>query len=488
MGQTSQITITGSTTWTAPAGVTNITVTPSYKNGPTFDISNNGSSFLVAQDGYAYGWGSNLTGQIGDGTIVTKSSPVAVAGNLSFEYLVSGGASTFPVTAGIKQGSLYTWGQNGFGQLGDGTTVAKTSPVFISVPAPVVKTLTAINNAFALTITGDLYSWGSNTSGLMGDGTLIPKSTPTLVAGGLKFKDIFGCRASFFGLTTAGQLYAWGDNTYGQLGVGDTTWRSSPTLVLGGLSFASVASDPNYGYNFLGLTTTGQAYAWGLNTNGNIGDNTVIPKSSPTLVLGGLTFSKLVNNNSYNFGLTTAGQAYGWGFNSGLLGDGTVVSARSSPVLVVGGLTWKDIGVSFGLTTSGQAYVWGQQTGDGTNFLLKSSPVAVLGGLTFAKINNGYSAVNYGVNTSGQLYAWGQNGNGQLGLNDVVNRSSPTLMPAPVLPQLVNKSALPMPSSTNLTVVPGTAYSITFGVSYSFFGATQVSYGLLDSMTITYGQ
>src|SRR5690606_3873971 len=124
------------------------------------------------------------------------------------------------------------------------------------------------------------------------------------------------------GLSSEGDLYAWGVNADGQLGLGDVTPRSSPVAVLGGLKFTDVI--PTSAGSFLALTKTGEAYAWGDNTFGQLGDNSTDSKSSPVAVLGGLQFSRIISGNGSVIGLELGtGVAYAWGRNaSGVLGLG----------------------------------------------------------------------------------------------------------------------------------------------------------------------
>lgn len=243
---------------------------------------------------------------------------------------------------------------------------------------------------------------------------------------------------------TYDKLYAWGDNTSGKLGVGDNTARSSPVAVVGALqqSFKRLA-EKHYNYDLSGGGASKQpningaigindaAYMWGLNTNGGLGDGTVVPKSSPVAVLGGLKFLKIYPTIRTTLGLTLDGTAYGWGLNAqGQIGDGTIV-AKSSPVAVLGGFKFSRLavygsdseGMSYGIRKdTGQLYAWGSGNyGQWSSGGPYSSPVIV--SATSAKIKNFVATDSnsagmhtwYALTESGDLYSWGDNTFGQAG-------------------------------------------------------------------------
>lgn len=372
-------------TWTAPYGVSTVRVT-GYR--PISGINTERSGMLDTY-GNAYAWGVNTNGQLGVGDITPRSSPVAVLGGLSFSRAY-------------------------------GSTAAAVA-------------------SYGISTTGAAYAWGINANGQLGVGDVVPRSSPVAVLGGLRFTALYPRDASVLALSTSGLAYSWGLNTNGQLGVGDVTPRSSPIAVLRGLTYAKLVpiSGANSSSAVIGLTTTGTAYAWGINTNGNLGVGDVTPRSSPVAVLGGLTFKDIggggASSRYFSVGLTTAGAAYAWGANTNSslgVGDQT---PRSSPVAVLGGLTFDRIithaksETVMALTSAGALYAWGDNSqgvlgvGDITN---RSSPVAVLGGLTFKKVML-FKSVAMGLTSDGTLYAWGANANGQLGVGDVTSRSSP---------------------------------------------------------------
>ena len=244
------------------------------------------------------------------------------------------------------------------------------------------------------------YGWGYNGQGRLGDGTTTNRSSGPVnsIIGDINWSQLsagFMSRHTL-GLASDGIAYAWGQGNYGQLGNGAAIFSISPVTVVGITNWSQVSAGSNAvngaGGHSLGLTSDGIAYAWGINTNGRLGDGTVTSRTSPVTVVGGITnWSQVSAGFGHSLGLTSAGIAYGWGANEfGESGDGTRTS-RLSPVTVVGGITnWSRLSAgniaSLGITTTGQAYGWGYgeyfngggRLGNGTtsNF---SSPVAVLG-------------------------------------------------------------------------------------------------------------
>lgn len=396
--------------------------------------------------GNLYAWGRNANGEIGDATVVAKSSPVAVLGGFTFQRVYGsnrGGTDEF--NAGIATtGAAYAWGVNLSGQLGLGDVLPRSSPVAVLGGLRWNRLYPRDNHCFGITSGYLPYAWGINTNGELGVGDVLPRSSPVAVLGGLSFTKLIpisnGTNISTLAITKAGALYAWGFNGKGQLGVGDILPRSSPVAVLGGLTFSeilggTVSGADNY---YVGLTTAGAAYAWGTNTNGQLGVGDVNGRSSPVAVLGGLTFSRIFLHPKGDciYGMTSAGTLYAWGANaSGQLGVGDLIP-RSSPVAVVGGLSLTKVypyrTVCGALDASGNAYMWGLNTsgclgvGDVNG---RSSPVAVLGGLTFESLVYPDSAADafavYGTQVDGTMYAWGANTAGTLGVGDFTMRSSP---------------------------------------------------------------
>jgi alpha-tubulin suppressor-like RCC1 family protein len=185
---------------------------------------------------------------------------------------------------------------------------------------------------------GSLWSWGAN-SGRLGDGTIAAKSSPVSVVGG--FTD--WCAASAgnghsLGVRSNGSLWSWGCNSFGQLGDGTTTSRLSPVSVVGGFADWCAASAGEA--HSLGVRSNGSLWSWGTNTNGRLGDDTITNRSSPVSVVGGFTdWCAASAGSRQSFGIRTNGSLWAWGCNSfGQLGDDTIFD-KSSPVSVIGGFT-----------------------------------------------------------------------------------------------------------------------------------------------------
>jgi alpha-tubulin suppressor-like RCC1 family protein len=155
------------------------------------------------------------------------------------------------------------------------------------------------------------------------------------------------------GVQANGTAWAWGGNSAGSLGDGTTTNTSSPVSVVGGFTdWTQVSAGSNHS---LELKSNGIAYAWGSGQDGKLGDDTVVAKSSPVLVVGGFTdWVQLDGGQSHSLGLRANGTAWAWGINTaGELGDNTATTNTSSPVSVVGGFTdWVQISAATSVGTS----------------------------------------------------------------------------------------------------------------------------------------
>jgi alpha-tubulin suppressor-like RCC1 family protein len=305
-------------------------------------------SLGVRTNGTAWAWGNNGDGRLGDYNTGFSASPVSVSGGFTDWCQVSAGSDH---SLGLRtNGTAWAWGCNGGGRLGDGTTVSKRSPVsVVGGFSDWCQVSAGRYHSLGVRTNGTAWAWGCN-GGRLGDGTTVTRSSPVLVAGG--FTD--WCQVSInygnhnLGVRCNGTIWAWGNNAQGQLGDGTTVTRSSPVLVAGGFTNWCQVSAGRY--HSLGVRTNGTLWAWGDNGNGQLGNNTTTSRSSPVLVVGGFTdWCQVSGGFSHSLGLRNNGTAWAWGNNAqGQLGDGTTVS-KSSPVSVIGGFTdWCQVSAGFG--------------------------------------------------------------------------------------------------------------------------------------------
>jgi alpha-tubulin suppressor-like RCC1 family protein len=337
----------------------------------------------VATGGAAYCWGDDFVGQLGDGPAVADSyrpSPAPVAGGLRFSTISAGVWHTCGVTTA---GAAYCWGDNFFGQLGDGTRVRRETPGRVAGGLVFVAITAGSFHTCGVTTSGAAYCWGDNQNGQLGDETTDGRATPVPVAGAFRFTTVSAGHGHTCGVIRGGGVACWGDDSSGQLGDGAATidqrpYRPYPRRV-SGVRLARVSAG---NVHTCGVTIAGEAYCWGYNVWGQLGEGTTIQRSRPVRVTGGLRFATVDAGSYFSCGLTTSGAAYCWGENrDGELGDGTT-TARSTPVLVAAG------------------------------------------GLRFSAVRPGwYHAC--GIASGSAAFCWGYNGHGQLGEGSTTARATP---------------------------------------------------------------
>ena len=332
-------------------------------------------------------------------------------------------------------GTLWAWGQNSTGQLGDNTLNAKSSPVqTVSGGTNWRQVSGAQGVAAGLKTDGTLWTWGNGTGGALGDNTTVTKSSPVqTVAGTTTWYQVavgYGGGAGFgFGaaIKTSGQLWLWGDNTvYGQLGDNTLVSKSSPVqTIAGGTNWAYVAA--GFG-NVCCVKTDGTLWTWGRNTNGQLGDNTTVDKSSPIQTIAGGTNWQQVTTSivASTAAIKTDGTLWTWGRNNyGQLGSNDT-SSKSSPIqTVAGGNNWKQVAGGrryfAAVKTNNTLWLWGGnnygQLGDNsTND--RSSPVqTVAAGTNWKQVACGDNTT-VAIKTNGTMWVWGSGLNGALANND----------------------------------------------------------------------
>jgi serine/threonine protein kinase/alpha-tubulin suppressor-like RCC1 family protein len=232
----------------------------------------------VDEYGLPWCWGANSHGQLGETSVNESAIPVlAGRGAIHFASIAAGANFTCGLAA---NGRASCWGENGAGQLGDGSNFDRPLPV--AVASGVFTAIAAgSDHVCGLAAEGEAYCWGRNASGQLGDGTTVDENAPVRVRGAARFKSITAGASHSCGLSVDGTAYCWGQNAFGQLGTGSTTDMALPTTVVDGHVFTSLRA---FAAHTCGVVVTGEVYCWGRNSEGQLGDGTLTHRTHPTLV------------------------------------------------------------------------------------------------------------------------------------------------------------------------------------------------------------
>jgi alpha-tubulin suppressor-like RCC1 family protein len=345
--------------------------------------------------------------------------------------IAAGGAHSLAIRS---DGTLWAWGFNKRGQLGDGTTTHRHSPV--QVLTDVVSVAAGYRHSLAIRSDGTLWAWGSNKRGQLGDGTTTHRHSPVQVLTDVVSVTAGGGSHSL-AIRRDGTLWAWGWNKYGQLGDGTTTDRHSPVQVLTNV----VSVTAGIGHS-LAIRRDGTLWAWGFNEGGQLGDGTWTGKNRPVQVL--MDVVSVEAGWAHSLAIRRDGTLWAWGANEGgQLGDGTTTN-RHSPVQVltdVVSVTGGDAH-SLAIRRDGTLWAWGAnesgQLGDGT-WTGKNRPVQVLTDIVSVEAGGDHSLA---ISRDGTLGAWGWNKYGQLGDGATTERHRPVqvlaVRPTPLPPTEVD--------------------------------------------------
>jgi alpha-tubulin suppressor-like RCC1 family protein len=395
-------------------------------------------SVATAWDGTVYAWGQDNSGQLGLSETFS-SVPLRIAG-----FTLLGGSGSPRIAAGgyhsaalMPDGSVWTWGDNDNGQLGNGTTVSSGSPGKVPGLANAIAIAAGNMHTLAMKSDGSVWAWGDNGYGQLGIGTFTYiKSSPQPVPNITNAIAVAGGGSHSIALKSDRSVWAWGSNGYGQLGDGTTANRSLPVQVLGLTGVVAVAAGA---VHTLALKSDGTVWAWGTNANGELGDGTTTNRSSPVKVSGLASAISVSAGDGHSVAVRSDGTVWTWGKNIwGQLGDGTNAN-RSSPVQVPG-LTGVIAAVAGGkgngaahtlaVKSDGSLWAWGYnrngQLGDGTT-VDRNLPVQV-GGVNGLTAVAGGSLFSMALKSDGTVWAWGNNDYGQIGNGRILARSAPSLI------------------------------------------------------------
>ncbi len=237
-------------------------------------VSTSYQTCSVHTNGTVWCWGRNLTGQIGDGTLVDRHVPTQVAGLTGIVYVEAGRDHSCALR---NDGVLFCWGDNGYGQLGNGTTTGSATPVAVSTSESFIDFRAGERHTCATSTTGELWCWGRNSSGQLGDDTSTHRSTPVLVKDlPSPVVELSGGKSHNCVILDDDTLRCWGHNGYGQLGIGNTSSQYKPVLVMSDVAGVSAGVESS-----CAMKNDGSAWCWGNNNYGQLGDGTTTQRTSP---------------------------------------------------------------------------------------------------------------------------------------------------------------------------------------------------------------
>ncbi len=363
---------------------------------------------------------------------------VVTPGAIKISHLAAGSYHSLQIETG---GTVWAYGRNNYGQLGDGTTTNRTAAKQVKGIHNVVNVAAGDSHSIALNNDGTVWAWGDNRYGQLGDGTSsADRYVPVQVKGINNITEISANGYNSVALKSDGTVWIWGYNGHGQLGNGTTTNSRLPIQVEGLSDVISVSAGRDF---CLAAKSDGTVWAWGYNAFGQLGDGTTKDSTQPVNVKYLNDVKKVYAGDNHCIALKIDGTVWTWGYNTyGQLGDGTRES-KKVPVEVkkLNCITYISAGYehSIAVKEDGTVWAWGlnsdMQLGNGATAYGTSLPIQIIGlndAITVAA-GDGHSAA---LRDDGVVWAWGDNRYGQLGNGTTVNTGTPVLSKDITLPTL----------------------------------------------------
>jgi alpha-tubulin suppressor-like RCC1 family protein len=357
---------------------------------------------VFKSDGTVWAWGNNDGGQLGDGTTTNRLALPAPVAGLSGVAAVSASSHTLALKT---DGTVWAWGANWAGQLGDGTTTNQVSPVQVGGLSGIVAVCAGADFSIALKGDGTVWTWGGNGTGQLGDGSTSNQASPVQAAG---LSGIVGITAGGWGtrnlaLTSDGTVWEWGPGTWDNPIV-------APAQIGGLTGIAAIATGSQHQ---MALKNDGTVWTWGANSRGQLGDGSGQDQSSPVAVAGLGNVVAIAAGDLHSLAVRGDHTFWSWGYNGqGQLGDGTT-NSRATPAQVTGlsgALAPAATGAStVVLKTDGTVWLsgvsaTGSRGSDRGSIYRVPFPVAGLTGVTTIAAGDYSSAI---LKTDGTLLAWG---------------------------------------------------------------------------------
>jgi len=434
-----------------------------------------GASLYVASGGTAR-YGGNHAAAFGGGMIRTANNTLPFVPVTTSRAMVSAG---YRHTMAIREdGSLWAWGRNTDGRLGDGTTTDRLNPVRIGTSTDWLVVSAGTNHTMAIREDGSLWAWGGNAHGQLGDGAggggsqdpaMGHRTSPLQIGLGANWSYVSAGDENTVAIREDGSLWAWGRNMLGELGDGTTTRRLSPVRIGAYTDWRAVSAG---GRHTLAIREGGSLWAWGANLAGELGDGTANRRYSPVRIGTATGWRAVSAGSAHTMAVRVDGSLWAWGENMfGQLGDGTFgwENNRHSPVRVGTATDW--LAVSAGIHTvaireDGSLWAWGYnwsgELGDGTT-TNRHSPVRIGAATGWRAVSAGFE-YTMAIRADSSFWGWGDNSKGQLGDGTTGDRNSPAQI------WQGGGSATPLPTVTSVFLIPGSIVAERGGTA-QFFAA-----------------
>jgi alpha-tubulin suppressor-like RCC1 family protein len=338
-------------------------------------------SVAVKSDGSLWAWGMNSEGQLGNGPGAGRLSPTRVGAQSGWNTVAAGNASSLGLRS---DGLLWAWGANYGGQLGDGTTTSRNTPTGVG-GAAWAAVASGWSHTLAIKSDGSLWGWGKNGEGEIGDGSSVDRSAPVRVGTATNWVAAAGGRFHSLGLRSDGSLWAWGSGTFGALGNNSMSGSLVPTRIGTGSDWVAIGASDFFS---VGLKANGTLWGWGFNDVGQLGDPSNRHILVPTQIGTASDWTAISVGYAHCVALKADGSLWAWGYNNGgQVGDGSTVT-RTTPARVGNASDWVAVAAglyhSLALKADGSLWAWGYnkngETGDGTT-VNRLTPVQVLTGV-----------------------------------------------------------------------------------------------------------